>query len=130
MISVNLPENSQDSSQSALELLKPDPPLEQKAEAKIQGNLLKGIDNCSGMTLKGVRFLRTTSFYWQCFFISTWKENQFLQKNIGHLLLSIRKEILDKIAIWNRCVSLQKMCYLGENKYKQRGGQTFKIPTF
>ena len=63
MISVNLPENSQDSSQSALELLKPDPPLEQKAEAKIQGNLLKGIDNCSGMTLKGVRFLRTTSFY-------------------------------------------------------------------
>jgi len=36
MISVNLPENSQDSSQSALELLKPDPPLEQKAEAKIQ----------------------------------------------------------------------------------------------
>ena len=63
MISVNLPENSQDSSQSALELLKPDPPLEQKAEAKIQGNLLKGIDNCSAMTLKGVRFLRTTSFY-------------------------------------------------------------------
>ena len=47
MISVNLPENSQDSSQSALELLKPDPPLEQKAEAKIQGNLLNDIDNCS-----------------------------------------------------------------------------------
>ena len=63
MISVNLPENSQDSSQSALELLKPDPPLEQKAEAKIQGNLLKGIDNCSGATFKGVRFLDTTSFY-------------------------------------------------------------------
>lgn len=36
MVSVNLPENSQDSSQSALELLRPDPPLEQKAEAKIQ----------------------------------------------------------------------------------------------
>ena len=54
MISVNLPENSQDSSQSALELLKPDPPLEQKAEAKIQGNLLNDIDNCSGGTLKGI----------------------------------------------------------------------------
>jgi len=35
MISVNLPENSQDSSQSALELLRPDPPLEQnRAESK------------------------------------------------------------------------------------------------
>ena len=52
MISVNLPENSQDSSQSALELLRPDPPLEQKAEAKIQGNLLKGNDNFSGGALK------------------------------------------------------------------------------
>jgi hypothetical protein len=62
MISVNLPENSQDSSQSALELLRPDPPLEQKAEAKIQGNLLKGIDNGSGRAIKGVRVLWKTSF--------------------------------------------------------------------
>ena len=54
MISVNLPENSQDSSQSALELLRPDPPLEQKAEAKIQGNLLNGIDNCLVGALKGI----------------------------------------------------------------------------
>ena len=63
MISVNLPENSQDSSTSALELLKPDPPLEQKAEAKIQGNLLKGIDNCSGATCWDNKFLLSIFLY-------------------------------------------------------------------
>ena len=81
MISVNLPENSQDSSQSALELLKPDPPLEQKAEAKIQGNLLKGIQ---------VRLSKELDSLGQQVFIvifSLFKLEKFLQKKYWTLMV-------------------------------------------